>query len=165
MGSQRRRICLYGGSSMPQPEQPGSPMRPDLIAVRPRRYTLPWVGACLWLFCFQFFIAEQIARLGWTGHYSMTRDSISDLGAVRCSGSVGGSACSSLHRVIRSVCQPAAMRWKSWITFGAGAVGLLAFRGTPSWTAVGWEAGTVERLAAYPLPLCLTWTGLLMLKG
>jgi hypothetical protein len=29
------------------------------------------VGACLWLLCFQFFVAEQIARLGWTGHYSM----------------------------------------------------------------------------------------------
>jgi hypothetical membrane protein len=234
---------------MHQPEQPGSPTRPDLIAVRPRRFTVPWVGACLWLFCFQFFIAEQIARLGWSGHYSMTRDYISDLGAVRCS--VSGSVCSSLHWVMngsfvlqgfliffgavlvrrlfpagwvywiamallalaglgvlviglfpedtslrqhilgaaanflggslamimlglvmirRSVCQPAAMRWKSWITFAAGAVGLLAtlalaFRGTPSWTAVGWEAGTVERLAAYPLPLWLTWTGLLMLKG
>ena len=83
---------------MHQPEQPGSPTRPDLIAVRPRRFTVPWVGACLWLFCFQFFIAEQIARLGWSGHYSMTRDYISDLGAVRCS--VSGSVCSSLHWVM-----------------------------------------------------------------
>src|SRR5271156_5509570 len=39
------------------------------------------VGACLWLLCFQFFVAEQIARLGWTGHYSMRRNYISDLGA------------------------------------------------------------------------------------
>ncbi len=35
----------------------------------------------MWLFCFQFFVGEQIARLGWTGHYSMARDYISDLGA------------------------------------------------------------------------------------
>jgi hypothetical membrane protein len=227
------------------PEQPASPTRP--IAVHAQRYTLPWLGACLWLFCFQFFIAEQIARLGWAGHYSMTQNYISDLGAVRCGGSAGGSACSSLHWVMnssfvlqgflmffgavlvrrlfpegrvyriavallalaglgvlviglvpggtnvrlhilgaavnilggnlamillglvmirRSVGQPVAMRWRSWITFVAGAAGLLAtlvlaFRGSP-WLA---GDGTVERLAAYPLPLWLTWTGFLILKG
>src|ERR1700721_2671183 len=41
------------------------------------------VGPWLWLFCFQFFVAEQIARLGWPGHYSMARDDISDLGSPR----------------------------------------------------------------------------------
>jgi len=55
-------------------------------------------------------------------------------------------------------------RWKSWVTFVAGSIGLLAtlsleFRGTPSWDALGWQTGLVERLAAYPLPLWLTWTG------
>jgi hypothetical membrane protein len=206
------------------------------------------LGAGLWLFCFQFFVGEQIARLGWAGHYSMKRNYISDLGAVRCSGS---PACSSLHWVMngsfvlqgllivfgavlvrglfparpvyrialvlfaiagvgvlevglapedvnlrlhvlgavahflggnlamillglvmirRSVCEARTMRWRSWITFALGSVGLLAtlalaFRGTPSWAALGWDAGTVERLAAYPLPLWLTWTGFLLLKG
>ncbi len=40
------------------------------------------VGAFLWLLCLQFFVAEQIARMGWTGHYSMRHDFISDLGAA-----------------------------------------------------------------------------------
>ena len=214
---------------------------------RPQHSTQTRVGACLWLCCFQFFVAEQIARLGWTGHYSMTRDYISDLGAVHCS----APSCSSLHWVMdgsfvlqglliffgavlvrrlfpeqwvyrvalvlfavaglgvlvvglvpedvdfrlhilgavgnflggnlamvllglvmirKSVCLPFAMRWKNWITFVAGSVGLLAtlalaFRGSPSWIALGWNAGSVERLAAYPLPLWLTWTGFRLLRG
>jgi hypothetical membrane protein len=48
--------------------------------------------AGLWMCCFQFFVAEQIARLGWTGHYSMARNYISDL----------GSAQSSLHWVMNA---------------------------------------------------------------
>jgi hypothetical membrane protein len=200
------------------------------------------LGAGLWLFCFQFFVGEQIARLGWPGHYSMARNYLSDLGAVRCG---GAATCSSLHWVMnasfvlqgllivfgtvlvrsifperlvyrialalfviagigvlevgmvpedvnfrlhvlgaaanflggnfamillglvmirRSVCEAPRLRVKSWVTFALGSVGLLAtlalaFRGTPSWEALGWNAGTVERLAAYPLPLWLTWTG------
>jgi hypothetical membrane protein len=205
------------------------------------------LGAGLWLFCFQFFVGEQIARLGWAGHYSMARNYISDLGAVRCGGAV---SCSSLHWVMngsfvlqgflivfgavlvrgffparlvyrialallviagigvlevgmvpedinfrlhllgaaanflggnlamillglvmirRSVCDKLPLRLRSWITFALGSVGLLAtlalaFRGTPSWAALGWNGGTVERLAAYPLPLWLTWTGWRILR-
>jgi hypothetical membrane protein len=205
------------------------------------------LGAGLWLFCFQFFVGEQIARLGWPGHYSMARNYLSDLGAVRCG---GAATCSSLHWVMngsfvlqgllivfgtvlvrsffperlvyrvalalfviagigvlevgmvpqdinlrlhllgaaanflggnlamillglvmirRSVCEAPPLRWRSWITFALGSVGMLAtlalaFRGTPSWAALGWNAGTVERLAAYPLPLWLTWTGWRILR-
>jgi hypothetical membrane protein len=205
------------------------------------------LGAALWLCCFQFFVGEQIARVGWTGHYSMARNYISDLGAARCDGS---AACSSLHWVMngsfmlqgllivfgtvlvrgffpsklvyrialallviagvgvlevgvapedvnfrlhvlgavahfvggnlamillglvmirRSVCEALPSRFRSWITFALGSIGLLAtlalaFRGTPSWVALGWNTGTVERLAAYPLPLWLTWTGFLILR-
>ena len=69
-----------------------------------------------------------------------------------------------------SVCLPWGKRGKSWVPFVAGSVGLLAtlalgFRGTPSWVALGWNTGTVERLAAYPLTLWLTWTGWMMLTG
>jgi hypothetical membrane protein len=42
----------------------------------------PWLGAGWWALCFQFFVAEQIARLGWPGNYSMTGNWISDLGAA-----------------------------------------------------------------------------------
>jgi hypothetical membrane protein len=197
------------------------------------------IGARLWLCCFQFFVAEQIARLGWPGHYSMARDYISDLGSARSplhwvmNGSfmlqglliffgavlarryfparlvyqvallllavagvgvlvVGlepedgnlrchllGAAANflggnlgmillGLVMIRRSVCLGRGKRGKSWVPFVAGSVGLLAtlalgFRGTPSWDALGWNTGTVERLAAYPLPLWLTWTGWLML--
>jgi hypothetical membrane protein len=205
------------------------------------------LGAGLWLFCFQFFVGEQIARLGWPGHYSMARNYISDLGAVRCD---GGATCSSLHWVMngsfvlqgllivfgtvlvrsffparlvyrialallviagigvlevgvapedvnfklhvlgaaanflggnlamillglvmirQSACGTMRFRFRSWTTFALGSVGLLAtlalaFRGTPSWGALGWNAGTVERLAAYPLPLWLTCAGLVILR-
>jgi hypothetical membrane protein len=197
-------------------------------------------GAWFWLFCFQFFICEQIARLGWPGPYSMTRNYISDLGSQHCAlhsvmnGSfvlqgvlivlgavrireifpprflyrsalslfvvsglgvlvVGLFAEDSgldihllgavmhflagnvamillgLAMIRRAVCLPGD-RWKSWITFTAGSVGLLAtlslaFRDTPSWTALGWQTGLVERLAAYPLPLWLTWTGFRLRKN
>jgi hypothetical membrane protein len=191
-------------------------------------------GAWFWLFCFQFFVCEQIARLGWPGHYSMTAHYISDLGSRNCAlhwvmnGSfvlqgllivlgavwirgvfpsrwmyrsawllfvvsgvgvlvvgffpedteldihllgavahfVGGNLAMillGLAMIRRAVCLPGD-RWKSWVTFAAGSIGLLAtlsleFRGTPSWYALGWQTGLVERLAAYPLPLWLTWTG------
>jgi hypothetical membrane protein len=74
-----------------------------------------------------------------------------------------------LVMIRRSVCEALPLRLRSWITFALGSVGLLAtlalaFRGTPSWMALGWHAGTVSRLAAYPLPLWLTWTGFLILR-
>jgi hypothetical membrane protein len=66
----------------------------------------------------------------------------------------------------RSASNPEA-RWKSWLTFAAGSVGLLAtialgFRTSPAWT---WDTGTVERMAAYPLPLWLSATGYLLLRS
>lgn len=211
-------------------------------------------GSWLWFFCFQFFVCEQIARLGWAGHYSMTRDYISDLGAVHCgivsadlSAGASVGACSSLHWVMNAsfilqgcltcagailargffpatriyrvalilffvagvgvlivglvpqdtnfslhivgavanfTCGNLAMillGWamirrssapnrKGWIALTAGAAGMLAaialaFRGTPAWTEWGLQAGTVERIAAYPIPLWLCWTGFLLLRA
>ena len=62
------------------------------------------VGAVLWLFCFQYFVGEQIARVGWdrgaaAGVYSMARNYISDLGAVRCGAVLhrSGVICSPWH--------------------------------------------------------------------
>ncbi len=195
----------------------------------------------MWALCFQFFVAEEIARLGWPGHYSMTGNWISDLGAaysplhsvmngsfvlqgflisvgavlvhglfpprwtywlallllvisgvgVLVVGLVPEDADLPLHGlgatvhllagnlamfvlglvlIRRSVCGPRALQWKSWITFAAGSVGLLALfalgmRSNPAWAAVTRNQGVVERLAAYPLPLWLTWTGWLMLRA
>jgi hypothetical membrane protein len=44
--------------------------------------TQPWLGAGWWALCFQFFVAEQMARMRWPGHYSMRTNWISDLGAA-----------------------------------------------------------------------------------
>ena len=56
-----------------------------------------------------------------------------------------------LVMIRRSVCEALPSRFKSWITFALGSVGLLAtlalaFRGNPSWAALEWSTGTVERL-------------------
>ncbi len=48
-------------------------------------------------------------------------------------------------------------------TLALGATMLLGFRNAAAWTALGWGVGAVERIAAYPLPLWLTLTGLLLL--
>jgi len=57
------------------------------------------LGPVLWLLCVQFFVAEEIARFAWKSPYSMTRNYISDLGAVHCSTSLAGMGivCSPLH--------------------------------------------------------------------
>jgi hypothetical membrane protein len=208
---------------------------------QPQRLTRSWFGAGLWLCCFQFFAAEQIARLAWIGHYSMQRGYISDLGAVHCTAEI----CSPLHRVMNGsfvlqgllICfgtlflrkllargrLDAIALWllavsgigvflvglapedvslrihlsgaianfvgsglamtvfglvmirrecdaTGWVTLATGVVGLLAtttlaFRGSQVWTEWSWNAGLVERFAAYPQPLWLTWTGWRLLRG
>jgi hypothetical membrane protein len=56
-----------------------------------------------------------------------------------------------------------AKRWKSWIAFAAGIIGLLATLAL-AFGRMGPDTGTVERLAAYPLPLILSWSGWRMLR-
>jgi hypothetical membrane protein len=55
------------------------------------------VGAILWICCLQYFVAEAIAIPGWRPHYSLSRNFISDLGAVTC-----GERCSRLHAVMNA---------------------------------------------------------------
>ena len=51
------------------------------------------LGAVLWIFCLQYFVAEALAISGWRGVYSFRFNYISDLGAVGCS----AASCSPLH--------------------------------------------------------------------
>jgi hypothetical membrane protein len=51
------------------------------------------LGAVLWIFCLQYFVAEAITVSGWQGVYSLRFNYISDLGAVGCSPTI----CSPLH--------------------------------------------------------------------
>jgi hypothetical membrane protein len=188
--------------------------------------TPPWLGAGWWALCFQFFVAEQIARMRWPGHYSMRMNWISDLGAansplhwvmngsfvlqgvlisvgailmrrlfpakwsyrvalllflvsgagVLVVGLVPEDGVVQVHRLaalvhlgagnlamiligLAMVAGAARVRFRGWITLLAGLVGLTAL------VALGLgekDVGIVERLAAYPLTLWLTWTGWLM---
>ena len=61
------------------------------------------LGALLWLFCLQYFLAEAIAIAGWRGVYSLSQNYISDLGAVHCDASGGfGAICSPLHGLMNA---------------------------------------------------------------
>jgi len=66
------------------------------------------IGATLWIFCLQYFVAEAIAISGWPGAYSLSRNYISDLGALRCGVRAGGvadaaeSVCSPLHALMNA---------------------------------------------------------------
>jgi hypothetical membrane protein len=65
---------------------------------RLRRSRSETVGSVLWLCCFQFFVAEQIAMSAWKLPYSMSRNYISDLGEVHCT----TIECSPLHALMNS---------------------------------------------------------------
>jgi len=52
------------------------------------------LGTWLWIGCLQYFAAEAIAIQGWPGRYSLSRNFISDLGALHCA---PGAICSPLH--------------------------------------------------------------------
>jgi hypothetical membrane protein len=54
------------------------------------------VGAALWVFCAQFFVAEQLASHAWPLPYSFIRNYISDLGAIHC----GLEICSPWHQLM-----------------------------------------------------------------
>ena len=63
-------------------------------------------GAALWIFCLQYFAAEAIAIHAWPGGYSLSRNYISDLGALGCGIHAAGIAgatetlCSPMHAVM-----------------------------------------------------------------
>lgn len=204
------------------------------------------LGAWLWVGCLQFFVAEEVARLGWTGRYSLRWNYISDLGRVSCS-----AVCSHWHAVMNGsfllqglliaggallvrqeavrgrvsrmgqlarVClvvsgaglvlvathpedvdtavhvvgaelhfgfaSVAMLLWwlgcmrdgsrdgwrrGAWVALGAAAVAIFGdvvlSVGAAKGLLAGLGPGLVERLAAYPLPLWLAWTGVQMLGG
>ncbi len=66
------------------------------------------VGATLWIFSLQYFLAEAVAISGWPGSYSLSGNYISDLGALGCGARAGGvadaaeSVCSPLHALMNA---------------------------------------------------------------
>lgn len=66
------------------------------------------LGAALWIACLQYFVAEAVTIFGWPGPYSLSRNYISDLGAVGCDVRASGlegsteALCSPLHQVMNA---------------------------------------------------------------
>ena len=66
------------------------------------------LGGWLWVLCLQYFVAEAVAISAWPGPYSLSRNYISDLGAVGCGPVAGRPAdaaqalCSPLHAVMNT---------------------------------------------------------------
>ena len=186
----------------------------------------------------QFFVCEQLARLGWPGHYSLRTNYISDLGARSLCAAHALMNASFLTQSILIAASAlllprrsaaAALAWPARVALLQSALGLLAVSAYPEdldmnthlWGAkvhfligtlamllaacgllsrrrepgVGTQIsitllfaglaaagdllllpqyasvqallglGLVERLAAYPLPLWLAWTGYQVLKA
>ncbi len=63
----------------------------------PSRFVPSRAGALLWLGCLQFFVCEQLARIGWQGHYSLRSSYISDLGTLGCA-----ATCSHFHALMNA---------------------------------------------------------------
>ena len=83
-------------------------------------------GAWLWVFCAQFFVMEQVVRLGWRAPYSFRANYVSDLGAQLC----GPGLCSPWHAWMNSsfLLEGALMvlgALRLWRTLGKGWVGKL----------------------------------------
>ena len=174
-------------------------------------------GFALWALCLQFFVAEQVARSGWPGPYSMTRDYISDQGSARSPlhwvmngsfvlqglliffgamlvrrcfpsrtifllaiagigvllvglipedqniqlhlwGAGGNFVAGNLAVLLMGAGKSS--HWDGRLGVALGLLGLVATGALLFRSGLGTQIGTVERFAAYPLPLWLTWTGL-----
>lgn len=73
--------------------------QPPELSRHDRRFAL---GAVLWICCLQFFVFERIGILAWQGHYSLSQNVISDLGALGCSLTGPHPICSPLHAVMNA---------------------------------------------------------------
>jgi hypothetical membrane protein len=111
-------------------------------------------AAWLWLACLQFFVCEQVARLGWLGSYSFRRNYISDLGALGGAaegvvGSAAGAAAgwSPLHAVMNG-------SFGAQSVLIAGGALLWSRRATPGWP--GWVARVYLLLSAVGLLVVAT---------
>lgn len=57
----------------------------------------PLVGPIFWMVSLQFFVAQLIIGANWPTHYSLTTNTISDLGNTACGIYGGRYVCSPLH--------------------------------------------------------------------
>lgn len=118
---------------MPGPTQDGA--LPKVAQQRALIPSSPTVGAALWLLCFQYFVAEQVARHGWSTPYSMVSNYISDLGAVACRMHAGSGlwVCSPLHRLMN-----ASFILQGMLIFFGAVLVRSRFPAGRAWTAARW---------------------------
>ncbi len=91
-------------------------------------------GAWLWVWCFQFFVMEQVVRWGWRAPYSFRRNYVSDLGAQFC---------------VPGLCSP----WHGWMNASFVLEGaLIALGAMRLWGRLA--EGRVGKLAMVLLVLC-----------
>ncbi len=62
----------------------------------------PWLGPTIWTLSAQYFLAQIVVAAAWHSSYSLTRNTISDLGNTVC-GQYGGSyVCSPRHSLMNA---------------------------------------------------------------
>ena len=71
-----------------------------LAKVRSERY--PKLGPVLYVSSIQFFAAQIFVALHWNPPYSLTRDTISDLGNTACGSFNSRPVCSPLHGLMNA---------------------------------------------------------------
>jgi hypothetical membrane protein len=57
----------------------------------------PWLGPVCYASCVQYFVVQLLVSLRWSPPYSVSRDTISDLGNTACGAWNGRYVCSPLH--------------------------------------------------------------------
>lgn len=62
----------------------------------------PLVGPIMWMLCIEYFIIQLIVAIDWKYAYSITRNTISDLGNTRCGVYGGRYVCSPLHSLMNA---------------------------------------------------------------
>ncbi|MBW4061021.1 DUF998 domain-containing protein [Candidatus Saccharibacteria bacterium] len=62
----------------------------------------PWLGPLLWILSVQYFVNQIIVARAVTVPFSLTANTISDLGATSCGLQAGRMVCSPLHSLMNS---------------------------------------------------------------
>jgi len=57
----------------------------------------PLVGPIFWIASLQFFVVQVVVRMAWNTPFSLTQNTISDLGNTACGVYAGRYVCSPLH--------------------------------------------------------------------
>src|SRR5579863_5680731 len=62
----------------------------------------PFIGPTMWMLSIQYFLIQYIVARSWTLPYSLSRNTISDLGNTVCAVRSTGFVCSPLHSLMNA---------------------------------------------------------------